>query len=194
MTVHLRMSHSSGFARIRWALAERYASRVDYNWLTPKASAQPAGDKGWGSFTTERINEGETVAGFGGWMVPREFLSTLSADRQARSIQVDDNLYLVSSDVREPGDMLNHSCDPNCGLEGSQILVAMRDIEVGEELTFDYAMCDASDYDEFTCLCGSAACRGIVTGADWRNPVLQAKYMGHFSPYLMKRIASLPIA
>jgi hypothetical protein len=90
---------------------------VDYNWLTPKALAQPAGDKGWGSFVTERISVGETVAGFGGWMVPRDFLSTLSADRQARSIQVDEDLYLVSSDVREPGDMLNHSCDPNCHLQ-----------------------------------------------------------------------------
>ena len=186
------MSDSSGFAHTRWALAERYASRVDYNWLTPKALAPPAGDKGWGSFVTERISAGETIAGFGGWMVPRDFLSTLSADRQARSIQVDEDLYLVSSDVREPGDMLNHSCDPNCGLSGSQLLIAMRDIEVGEELTFDYAMCDASDYDEFTCLCGSAACRGIVTGADWRDPIVQAKYMGYFSPYLMKRIASLP--
>jgi hypothetical protein len=72
------------------------------------------------------------------------------------------------------------------------MLVAMRDIEPGEELTFDYAMCDASDYDEFACLCGTRSCRGIVTGADWRDPVLQAKYMGFHSPYLMKRIAALP--
>ena len=42
-TVHLRMSDFSGFARTRRALAERYASRVDYNWLTPKAIAEPAG-------------------------------------------------------------------------------------------------------------------------------------------------------
>jgi hypothetical protein len=67
----------------------------------------------------------------------------------------------------------------------------MRDIEVGEELTFDYAMTDASDYDEFTCLCGVPMCRGIVTGADWRDPVLQAKYHGYFSQYLMQRIAAL---
>jgi hypothetical protein len=139
----------------------------------------------------EPIYRGELVVAFGGWVVTREVLSTMSADRQARSIQVEENLYLVSGDEREPGDMLNHSCEPNCGLDGSQMLVAMRDIAPGEELTFDYAMCDASDYDEFACLCGTRTCRGIVTGADWRDPVLQAKYMGFHSPYLMKRIAAL---
>ena len=106
--------------------------------------------------------------------------------------KVDEDLYLVSDETPEPGDMLNHSCEPNAGLKGSALLVAMRDIAVGEEITFDYAMCDASDYDEFSCMCGVPTCRQVVTGADWRDPVLQAKYDGWFSPYLMKRIAALP--
>lgn len=165
---------------------------MDYNWLTPKAQARPAGGKGWGSFALEPIAKGETVVGFGGWVVDRVTLSTMSMDRQHRSIQIDEDLYLVSSEEREPGDMLNHSCEPNCGLAGSQILVAMRDIEAGEEITFDYAMCDDSDYDEFNCLCGQSTCRQIVTGADWRDPVIQAKYEGWFSPYLTRRIAALP--
>jgi hypothetical protein len=164
---------------------------LDYNWLTPKAQARPAGEKGWGSFATERINTSETVAAFGGWVIDRETLATMSADRQGRSIQIDHDLYLVSGETPEPGDMLNHSCGPNCGMVGSQVLVALRDIEPGEELTFDYAMCDASDYDEFPCLCGSPTCRGVVTGMDWRKPELQAKYAGYFSPYLTNRIASL---
>ena len=166
---------------------------MDFNWLTPKAQARPAGEKGWGSFLIEPVAKGETVAAFGGWMVAREVLSTMSHDRQGRSIQVDEDLYLVSSDTPEPGDMLNHSCDPNCGLSGSSLLVAMRDIEPGEELTFDYAMCDASDYDEFRCLCEQPNCRELVTGADWRILELQAKYHGYFSPYLVKRLAALDV-
>lgn len=164
------------------------------NWLTPKAQARPAGDKGWGSFAVERISAGETVAGFGGWCVTREMLDQLSEDRQHRSIQVDENLYLVSREEREPGDCLNHSCDPNCGLMGSTILVAMRDIEIGDELAFDYAMCDDTDYDEFQCECGSALCRGTVTGLDWKLPELQAKYDGWFSAYLAKKINSASLA
>ena len=185
------MAHSRRFACGPWAAVEGQ-ERVDYNWLTPKAQARPAGEKGWGSFAVESIPSGETVAAFGGWVVDRATLSTMSHDRQSRSIQVDDDLYLVSDEMPEPGDMLNHSCEPNAGLKGSALLVAMRDIAVGEEITFDYAMCDASDYDEFRCLCGEPTCREIVTGSDWRDPVLQEKYAGWFSPYLARRIAALP--
>jgi hypothetical protein len=67
----------------------------------------------------------------------------------------------------------------------------MRDIEPGEELTFDYAMCDGSRYDEFDCYCGGAHCRGRVTGEDWRRPELWQRYEGYFSPYLARRIEAL---
>ncbi len=165
---------------------------MDYSWLSSRAEARPAGEKGWGAFAVEPIPAGETVAAFGGWVVPTSVLGTFSHDRQSRSIQVDVDLYLVSDETPEPGDMLNHSCEPNCGLSGQMLLVAMRDIDPGEELSFDYAMCDASDYDEFRCLCGKPTCREIVTGADWRDPVLQDRYAGWFSPYIARRIAALP--
>jgi hypothetical protein len=165
---------------------------MDYNWLNPKVEARPVGEKGWGSFAVEPVNAGETVAAFGGCVVTAAALAEFSADRQSRSIQVDADLYLVSGETPEPGDMLNHSCEPNCGLLGQMVLVAMRDIPPGEELCFDYAMCDASDYDEFRCLCDQPTCRGIVTGSDWRDPLLQEKYAGWFSPYLVRRIAALP--
>ena len=167
---------------------------MDYNWLHPTADTRPVGGKGWGSFATEPIPAGTTVAAFGGWIVSRETLSTFNEDRQGRSIQVDNDLYLVSDETPEPGDMLNHSCEPSCGLVGATLLVAMRDIAAGEEFTFDYATCDSSDYDEFECLCGEPTCRGVVTGLDWTKPELQAKYTGWFSPYLQRRIAALPAA
>ena len=40
---------------------------------------------------------------------------------------------------------LNHSCEPNLGLQGQIAFVAMRDIAADEELTFDYAMTDDED-------------------------------------------------
>ena len=44
---------------------------------------------------------------------------------------------------REGGMMhLNHSCEPNLGLQGQVVYVSLRDIEADEELTFDYAMND----------------------------------------------------
>lgn len=163
---------------------------MDFNWLTPKAQARPAGEKGWGSFAVQPISAGETVAAFGGYIVTAAKLESLSHERQSRSIQVDTDLYLVSGETPDSGDLLNHSCEPNCGLRGQLLLIAMRDIVPGEELSFDYAMSDASDYDEFHCLCGAAACRRIVTGSDWRDPVLRERYAGWFSPYLERRIAA----
>ena len=78
------------------------------------------------------------------------------------------------------------------GVVDEPLTIRMKVTKKGEELTFDYATCDCSDYDEFTCLCGEPTCRGVVTGSDWRKPELQARYVGWFSPYLVRKIAALP--
>lgn len=162
---------------------------MDVNWVSPKAQMRPTPGKGFGNFAVDVFTRGETVVGFGGWVMTRAMIDRLPLDRQHRSIQIDEDLYLVSADAPAPGDMFNHSCEPNCVLLGSQVLVAWRDIQPGEELTFDYATCDDSDYDEFQCGCGTSQCRGTVTGQDWRRPDIQAKYAGYFSSYLARRIA-----
>lgn len=161
-----------------------------FNWLTPKAQVRDAGGKGMGSYVIEPITAGESVAAFGGWVADEAELRSLPAERISRTMQIDEHLYLVSGETADPGDYVNHSCTPNCGLAGNMLVVAMRDIAIGEELTFDYAMSDGGDYDEFDCLCGLAECRGVVTGRDWRLPELQSRYAGWFSPYLARKIAN----
>lgn len=162
---------------------------MNTQWLTAKAAARPTEDRGDGAFAIAPIARGETVAVFGGYPVCRAQLEALPEERKRRSIQIDRDLFLVSGPVREPGDMVNHSCDPSCGIRGDIIVVAMRDIAVGQELTYDYAMSDASDYDEFPCRCGAAACRGVIRGTDWRDPALQARYAGFFTTYLRTLLA-----
>jgi uncharacterized protein len=139
----------------------------------------------------EPIGAGETVGAFGGTCVDRFAFDAYDDDRQRRSVQLDDDLFLVGSEQVEPVDHIVHSCEPNCGLSGGMLLVALRDIEAGEPLTYDFAMSDGDDYDGFDCRCGSATCRGSITGQDWMLPELQLRYRGHFSPYLARRIASL---
>lgn len=104
------------------------------------------------------------------------------------SMQVSENHYHVSLTTADPPSFINHSCGPNAGFDGQIILVAMRDICKGDEITFDYAMCDSSPFDEFDCSCGSVDCRGRVTGNDWRSQELWLRYRGYFSPYLNRRI------
>ncbi len=159
--------------------------------LTPKARPTATPGKGYGSVAREPINAGEVVAGFGGRCITRDEFDLLPTSQQVRSLQIDDNLYMAGAPEPEPADFINHSCDPNCSPSGSVILIAARDIEVGEELTYDYATTDGSDYDEFECACGGPSCRGKVSGHDWMLPELQLRYRGSFSPYLAKRIAAL---
>ena len=160
------------------------------SWLTPYAELRDAGPKGLGIFATAPIARGETVAGFGGQVFGRQDFDRLDADRRTHSIQIDTDLYLVSPPELEPADYANHSCEPNAGLLGNVLVVAITDIAAGEEICFDYAMCDAADYDEFVCECGTARCRRLVTGADWKRPELQVRYAGYFSSYLARRIAA----
>jgi len=159
--------------------------------ITPKARPMATSSTGFGSVAVESIAAGEVVAAFGGRCVTRAEFDLLPGSQQVRSLQIDDELFLAGAPEPEPADFINHSCEPNCVLSGSVILVAARDIAAGEAVTYDYATSDGSDYDEFECACGSASCRGKITGHDWMLPELQLRYRGSFSPYLARRIAAL---
>jgi len=61
---------------------------------------------------------------------------------------------------------LNHSCDPNVILDTERlIMVARRDIEKGEELSFFYPSTEWEMDAPFICLCGSSNCIHVVAGA-----------------------------
>jgi uncharacterized protein len=142
-------------------------------------------------YARELIEPGELVAVWSGRIVSTEELDELPEDIKRHTVQVEEGLYLASHGPDEGPDFINHSCEPNAGLDGQIAIVAMTRILAGDEVTIDYAMCDGSAYDEFECECGSALCRGRVTGQDWRSPTLWERYAGHFSPYLERRIKAL---
>ena len=82
---------------------------------------------------------------------------------------------------------LNHSCEPNLGLQGQIVFVALRDIQKDGEMTFDYAMTDDEPY-EMKCRCGAPSCRGVVSGRDWTKKEIQRRYDGYFSWFIQRRI------
>jgi len=160
---------------------------VRQSWLSPLAGRRSAGTKGMGIFALVDIPAGTTVAGFGGCVVDRAELDAQADEIRTHALQIDDDIFIASELPFADADYVNHSCDPNCGIVGSILLVAMRDVGAGEELCFDYAMTDTDDYDEFTCSCGTAACRGTITGADWKEPDLRDRYRGWCSAYIARR-------
>ncbi len=72
--------------------------------------------------------------------------------------------------------LINHSCAPNCEaqVDGRRIYIySLRDINPGEELTFDYGF-DVDCYEDHPCRCGDSECVGyIVSREQW--PELDAK-------------------
>jgi SET domain-containing protein len=161
------------------------------SYFSPKLEAVELPHKGlYGVFARAFIAAGELLVMWAGDLMTLEQLGQLEPILRGRSIQVEDNLYLVPRQT-EAADFVNHSCSPNAGLSGQIALVALRDIQPGQEVCYDYAMSDGSTYDEFDCQCGEAECRHRITGDDWRLPALQARYRGHFSPYLQRRIDRL---
>lgn len=165
------------------------------SWISPKAHKGTASDiAGRGLHAVEPIAAGEVVAVKGGHIVTKPELDRLPEPLPNSDVQITDDLHLVAlrDDEYEPVMLfLNHSCEPNVGFAGNIVLVAMRDIAVGEELVTDYALFD--DYDgQMTCTCGSIGCRGVVDGRDWQRPELQRRYRGYFSWYLQRRIDRRP--
>lgn len=148
------------------------------------------GKGGHGLFADTSLAAGERLVVFGGRVIDTQELAALDASLRRLALQVDEEVYLLSV-IEGPGDWVNHSCSPNAGMFGQLVLVAMRDIEPGEEICYDYAMTDGSPYDEFPCSCGSEQCRGRVTSRDWQRPELRTRYHGYFSPYLERRIDAL---
>jgi hypothetical protein len=145
---------------------------------------------GRGVFARRRLEVGERLAVFGGEIYDARWLAAAEPGLRRLTLQVDEDSFLVSM-VEAPADWINHSCRPNAGFRDRVTLVAMRTIQPGEEICFDYAMSDGFPYDEFVCECGAPECRGRVTADDWRKPELWTRYAGYFSPYLKRRIDQL---
>ncbi|MBI5666403.1 MAG: SET domain-containing protein-lysine N-methyltransferase [Chloroflexi bacterium] len=160
-------------------------------YCSPRLEVRPLAEKGYyGVFAREAIPAGELLVMWAGRLMTREQFDRLPPLQRSRSVQVEEELYLVPMRT-EAGDFVNHSCNPNAGLSGQIALVALREIAAAEEITYDYAMTDGSPYDEFDCCCGAPDCRGRIRGDDWQRPELQARYRGYFSPYLQRRINRL---
>jgi hypothetical protein len=165
-------------------------SMPNLSYISPKAIVQASSIHGRGLFAIAPIAKGEIVCIKGGYILTRDVLSTMPEWYGRADIPIADDLYIgpFCQEERE-GSMIfsNHSCEPNIGVQGQIVFVAMRDIAAGEELTHDWATTDDEDY-RMECRCGAATCRKIVTEKDWQKPELQEKYTGYMSWYLAKRI------
>ncbi|MCS6772126.1 MAG: SET domain-containing protein-lysine N-methyltransferase [Kiritimatiellae bacterium] len=124
---------------------------------------------GTGVFARRRIAKGERIIEYTGL---REKWSDHSAGEGSHT----ELMHVSPTHVinpREGGNVsrfINHSCDPNCEAvieDGRVFFYALRDIEVGEELLFDYALTlgrrfTREDVLRYRCHCSSPRCRGTM--------------------------------
>jgi uncharacterized protein len=138
---------------------------------------------GLGVFAARRIRKGTRVIEYLG-----ERVSHGEADRRYEDKDADDAhtfLFIVDSrtviDAGVGGNearFINHGCEPNCEsvIENRRVFIdALRAIEPGEELTYDYQIQrepdDPPDIDAiFACRCGSERCRGSMLWPPRRAP------------------------
>lgn len=150
--------------------------------------------EGRGLFFTDGLPAGTVVIRLGGRLVSSAELDALirRADADADvpyvdTVTVHDDVHLVLP----PGTPIhfgNHSCDPTLWQAGPYEIATLRDVTAGEEATIDYGTVSGADGFRMACRCGTVACRGEVTSADWRRPELQDRYRGHWMPALQSRI------
>lgn len=138
----------------------------------PLTEVRPSGVHGRGVYATGFIPEGTRIIEYTGQRVSWED----APDNENTSHTF--NFGLENGEVINPriggneARWINHCCDPNCEAieeDGRIFIHALRDIEPGEELFYDYALeigepITEASKKEYECLCGSPSCRGTMLG------------------------------
>jgi SET domain-containing protein len=134
-----------------------------------------SGVHGKGVFALQDIAEGETLIEYVG-----EIISWVEAQERHPHDPQDPThtfyFHISEShviDARVGGNSsrwINHACDPNCEADdrnGRIFIKALRNIDAGEELSYDYGLIVDERYTpklkaEYPCWCGSSECRGTL--------------------------------
>jgi len=94
------------------------------------------------------------------------------------TLQVGIDAYKLPTGSLE--DFTNHSCDPNTGIKlipTGTVVVALRNIDAHEELTYDYSTYLRNPYEKMTCMCRADSCRGVVGNFEMLPDDLKEKYL-----------------
>jgi hypothetical protein len=137
---------------------------------------------GNGVFARRAIEAGERIVEYTGKRISWDE-ATERAERSGQPVNytlfftLDDGRVIDGGDEGNDARFINHSCDPNCEAyedEGRVYIHALRDIEPGEELNYNYALIydgrhTAAIKKAFACRCGAANCTGVMLAPKKRS-------------------------
>lgn len=131
-----------------------------------------SGIQGRGLYARTAIKKGEMVIEYVGEVIRKELTEYRERYYNSRGIGCymftqQDTDYVVDATMKGgQARFINHSCEPNCeskllAIEEKKkiMILALRDIEQEEEITYDY-MFEFDPEDKVACLCGAPSCTG----------------------------------
>lgn len=107
----------------------------------PKLTLRKKEKFGKAIFAGEDILKGELIAEFDGQIYDFNY-ENWNRELADHVIQFERKKWRDSNGMAR---FLNHSCEPNCGVKDLFKIVAMRDINKGEEITWDYEMTEDNE-------------------------------------------------
>uniref|UniRef100_A0AAY4DJ39 Histone-lysine N-methyltransferase ASH1L-like n=1 Tax=Denticeps clupeoides TaxID=299321 RepID=A0AAY4DJ39_9TELE len=146
--------------------------------------------KGWGIRTKEPLRSGQFIIEYLGEVVSEhEFRNRMMQQYFAHSghycLNLDSGMVIDSYRMGNEARFINHSCEPNCEMQKWSVngvyrigLFALKDMNSGTELTYDYNFHSFNTEEQQVCKCGSESCRGIIGGKSQRINGLPPKTSG----------------
>lgn len=131
---------------------------------------------GNGVFARRKIREGEAIEEYKGERIDWDE-ANLRAEQSGAPVNHTFFFSLADGRVIDGGSQgndarfINHACEPNCEAQedddGRVFIHALRDIERGEELNYNYALVyeerhTAAVKRQFACNCGAPGCTGTM--------------------------------
>jgi len=148
--------------------------------------------EGDGLFTTEFIGKGAIIWQLDEPTFTRAEISTWQGEKRKNfkryGFQCGVNRFSLPIGASRE---MNHSCDPNTWWSGSERIIARRDIDENEEITYDYASCDIDLEFHMVCQCGATCCRGHISNNDYRLLNWQKKHSKNLPAHVLGAIGQL---
>jgi len=150
---------------------------------------------GMGVFIQQWISVNTRILEFTGKRIDREMINLFVSRGSFDSfLQVGEHEFIGASGRLD--DYVNHSCDPNCGLEFDGDRIYLKSIKVinrGSELTYDYATSQHVFPMRFQCGCDSPECRGEIGDFDELSAKQKKFYLSQniVAPYLANKKTSM---
>lgn len=137
---------------------------------------RPSGIHGMGGYARRRIPQGTEIIEYVGERITKEESVRRCELNNPFIFTLDETHDLDGGVEWNPARQINHSCEPNCEAledEGRIWITALRNIEAGEEITFNYGY-SLEDYRDNPCACGAPSCIGFMVAEEFFDTVKKA--------------------